>query len=137
METVNPADKTQYPEIEKCLNDLTSWDWIFGKTPPFTIERNFENIFDDKNKANFDLKVKIEKGRLTDMKINFHTEEDIGLDCVHSLERNLDGCRLCNEDITSLLSQVKTDWISSDFYSTQTQEVLDWCLQCVLQGILV
>ena len=137
METVNPADKILYPEIEKCLDELTSWDWIYGKTPPFTIERNFENKISNKHKCKADLKVRIEKGHLTNLQLKLLTEENIDLNCVHSLESSLEGCRLCREDVIGRLTQVKTDWISRDCYSVQTREVLDWCLQCILQGLSV
>ena len=137
VETVNPADDTRYPGIQKHLNDLKSWDWIYGKTPPFTIERNFVNKFSNENNTTADLKVRIEKGHVTNLHMNLLPEESVNFDCIQSLESSLEGCRLCREDVTSQLSQIKIDWISRNCYSIQTQKVLDWCLQCVLQGLSV
>lgn len=129
VETVNPADDTRYPGIQKHLNDLKSWDWIYGKTPPFTIERNFVNKFSNENNTTADLKVRIEKGHVTNLHMNLLPEESVNFDCIQSLESSLEGCRLCREDVTSQLSQIKIDWISRNCYSIQTQKVLDWCLQ--------
>ena len=57
--------------------------------------------------------------------------------CIRSLEEGLEGTRLCRENVTSQLSQIKTDWVSNSYYTAQTQQELDWYLLCVIQLLAI
>lgn len=35
--TVDPADEAQFPGVSEKSSLLQSWQWTFGKTPPFTM----------------------------------------------------------------------------------------------------
>ncbi|XP_061693760.1 lipoyltransferase 1, mitochondrial [Syngnathoides biaculeatus] len=38
MNVVNPADESAFPGLSRTLSELREWDWIFGKTPKFSIQ---------------------------------------------------------------------------------------------------
>ncbi|KAL8589176.1 hypothetical protein ACOMHN_052514 [Nucella lapillus] len=41
VSVVDPTDESTFPGVTAAQRRLVSWDWIFGKTPPFTITRTF------------------------------------------------------------------------------------------------
>ena len=48
---IDPTDESKFPGITAIITRLKSWDWIFGKTPPFTISRSFVKGFASVNNA--------------------------------------------------------------------------------------
>lgn len=47
---VNPADESVFPGVSRAAEELRSWDWIFGKTPKFSIQTPL-NLMDDRSSA--------------------------------------------------------------------------------------
>ena len=35
---VNPADESAFPGLSRTVAELHSWDWMFGKTPKFSVQ---------------------------------------------------------------------------------------------------
>ena len=123
---------TQYLGLENHSKELESWEWIYGKTPSFSIERQFSTALNNTHNV-ADLHVNIRKGLVHNMQVKILRTENIHPLCIKSLETGLEGTRLCNKTVTSQLSQIKLDWISKNYYTVQSQQVLDWCLLCVIQ----
>jgi len=38
---INPTDEQEFADISSLRSELTSWDWIYGHTPKFDIDRTF------------------------------------------------------------------------------------------------
>ncbi|XP_070813801.1 lipoyl amidotransferase LIPT1, mitochondrial [Chaetodon trifascialis] len=47
---VNPADESAFPGLGRAAAELRSWDWIFGKTPKFSVQTLLE-LTDDQSSA--------------------------------------------------------------------------------------
>lgn len=135
---MNPNDLDLFPGVENHLTELKSWEWIFGKTPPFSIHRVF------KGKANtvnvLDVKVNIAKGRIHNLQLN-------ELNVLHAkyidsrvflmVRVGLEEVRLCPNEVRKSLSQVKMEWIAEQLYTVDTHQYLDWLLQCVMETLSI
>lgn len=47
---VNPADESAFPGLSRAAEELRSWNWIFGKTPKFSIQTLLD-LKDDRSSA--------------------------------------------------------------------------------------
>lgn len=66
FQLVNPTDKW-FPGIEELREGLTNWDWIIGKTPNFSVEKEL-TLKDANNQHKIKLSVDVEKGLIADRK---------------------------------------------------------------------
>jgi len=41
FQVINPTDEHEFSGIHNLCSELTSWEWIYGHTPKFDIERTF------------------------------------------------------------------------------------------------
>ncbi|XP_044142693.1 lipoyltransferase 1, mitochondrial [Bufo gargarizans] len=44
---VDPSDETLFPGITKKKKELCTWDWIYGKTPKFDVQKSFQILHKD------------------------------------------------------------------------------------------
>ncbi|XP_007521913.1 lipoyltransferase 1, mitochondrial [Erinaceus europaeus] len=42
---INPTDETRFPGISNKVRELQSWEWIYGKTPNFSINTSFNVLY--------------------------------------------------------------------------------------------
>lgn len=71
---IEPIERN-FPGLEDIKKDLKSWDWIFGKTPKFTVLKHFNlsEEFLQKNEYSdqkLTLKVLVENGIIDDIEVN-------------------------------------------------------------------
>lgn len=66
---VEPSDKL-FPGLDKIRNELESWEWVYGRTPNFEINRCVELP----SGAVADLKISVNRGRIDDMSIETSEE---------------------------------------------------------------
>lgn len=52
FQLINPTEKW-FPGIDDIREQFSSWDWRYGKTPDFTVEKDF------KLKSDYDVKIKL------------------------------------------------------------------------------
>lgn len=60
FQLVNPTEKW-FPGIEELQKEFSSWDWIFGKTPKFTVEKELALKADDEKQLKMKLTVEVDK----------------------------------------------------------------------------
>jgi len=139
LDHINPVDENLYPGVCKHYEELLAWDWIYGKTPSFSIHRQFtDNTQDLKTTAHvaFD----VTKGRIMNPKIDIKpagyglssgvVDKTVLLELLIGLQ-DLKFERRC---VTQALSDVKMRWISAQQYDVDTHRTLDWVILCVIES---
>ena len=134
IEYINPLDESVFPGITKYYNELLAWDWVYGKTPPFTITRNFKKLIKTvENIICFESK--IEKGKIHNLQINTYNIAPVNPKVFTTLQLGLEGIRLDDQDVLKALSHVKMEWIQHRLYTTENHDLLDWLLLCVIETL--
>lgn len=60
---INPADETEFPGIKNKARELQAWDWLYGKTPKFSINTSF-NIADEQSWVEIKVTMDIKNGKI-------------------------------------------------------------------------
>lgn len=60
FQLVNPTEKW-FPGIEELRQEFSSWDWVLGKTPKFTVEKDLALKADDEKQLKMKLAVEVDK----------------------------------------------------------------------------
>ncbi|XP_070252770.1 lipoyl amidotransferase LIPT1, mitochondrial [Myotis yumanensis] len=60
---INPADETRFPGINSKARELQTWEWIYGKTPKFSIVTSF-NVLHEQSLLEIKVLIDIKKGRI-------------------------------------------------------------------------
>lgn len=60
---MNPTEKW-FPGINEIKEEFSSWDWVIGKTPKFTVEKELSLKADDEKQLKMKLNVEVDKVRL-------------------------------------------------------------------------
>ena len=104
FQLINPTDKW-FPGIKEIRDEYGSWEWVFGKTPKFAVEKELFLKADDKEHK-ITLSVEVDKGLMTDINIVMPSSERVPVvSALHQQpynENNLNG-------IISALKLVSTD----------------------------
>ena len=92
------------PEEWKAVHELKedkydTWDWNFGRSPKFNIQRSKRFPIGE-----IDLRIFVEKGHIKDFKIY---GDFFGKEPVEKLEKLLEGARYEKEDISNLLKDIE------------------------------
>lgn len=138
IQTVDPLDKNLFNGVENSLTELRSWEWIFGKTPPFSIERTFYSKTKNMNVLN--ISVDVTKGRIHNLKLNelnLVKANGVNGKSFLALKIGLEETKLCPNEVRKSLSNVKMEWIAQQVYTVNTHEYLDWVLQCVMETFAI
>lgn len=92
---VEPKESS-FPGLNSLRNELSSWDWLYGRTPKFTVSKFLENY------GNVELLV--EKGKVTNI-TSIHNEITVALNEDHQMYREFIG-RKFDQYVFSLLKDV-------------------------------
>lgn len=65
FQLINPTEKW-FPGLMELRETFASWDWRFGKTPKFTVQKDIQLKSGDKDSC-FQLKMEVEKGLIGDI----------------------------------------------------------------------
>ena len=69
VEQLEVTDEQQFPGLETFYKSHQSWDWIFGKTPKFSVSRSFHR---PKRGSPFflDIDLTVDRGLITEAKLS-------------------------------------------------------------------
>uniref|UniRef100_A0A1B0FHZ4 BPL/LPL catalytic domain-containing protein n=2 Tax=Glossina morsitans morsitans TaxID=37546 RepID=A0A1B0FHZ4_GLOMM len=68
FQLINPTEKW-FPGIDVLRHELSSWEWIVGKTPTFSVEKELALKTDGDKQLIMKLSVSVEKGLMADINI--------------------------------------------------------------------
>lgn len=69
FQLINPTEKW-FPGLMELRETFASWDWRFGKTPKFTVQKDIQLKSTDKD-SSFQLKMEVEKVTLKVLHLRF------------------------------------------------------------------
>ena len=67
--TVDPTDETQFPGVAKHKQEFLNWSWIYGKTPKFSVTRNFTGHLFHGKTCQVTVSMVVEKGKVSQFEI--------------------------------------------------------------------
>lgn len=74
FQLINPTEKW-FPGIDALRQEFSSWDWVLGKTPKFTVEKELSLKADDNKQLKMKVTVEVDKGLMSDISIIMPTGE--------------------------------------------------------------
>ena len=70
---VDPTDQSRFPGVTSIQRRFASWDWVFAKSPPFSITRTFAKSVEDSgaqySEYSMRTKIVIEKGKVKSVSV--------------------------------------------------------------------
>lgn len=108
---INPKDETLFPGINNKAKELQTWEWIYGKTPKFTVNTSFNVLY---GQSDLEIKVfiDIKNGRieLCNIKAPDHW---LPLEICDKLNSSFIGSKFCPIETTSHKSCLENDELHS------------------------
>ncbi|XP_002710032.3 lipoyl amidotransferase LIPT1, mitochondrial [Oryctolagus cuniculus] len=97
---INPADETLFPGINSKAKELQTWEWIYGKTPKFSINTSFNVLY---KHSHLEIKVfiDIKNGRIEICSIEA-PDHWLPLEICDKLNSNFIGSKFCPIETTML-----------------------------------
>ncbi|XP_039482297.1 lipoyltransferase 1, mitochondrial [Drosophila santomea] len=75
FQLVNPTEKW-FPGIEELRSNYSSWDWVIGKTPKFTVQKDLE-VKGDEQDMKLKLSVEVEAGLMKEIGIQLPQSDQL------------------------------------------------------------
>ncbi|XP_013108710.2 lipoyltransferase 1, mitochondrial [Stomoxys calcitrans] len=105
FQLVNPTEKW-FPGINVIRQEFSSWDWVLGKTPKFSVEKELAIKADEDKHLKMKLIVEVDKGLMTEIGIEMPSGERVPI--VSQLQNKPYNEKNLN-NIISALKLVSTD----------------------------
>jgi len=134
VNNVDPLDEAQFPGVSKHAEELESWDWIYGRTPPFKIQRHFQKGENKTQPSMLHIELDVTKGKISDITFNNLNCHGVSGQCFVDLKMGLVGAQFKKEELLTTLADVKRSWIEKSLYDAKTFGYLDWLLSCVIES---
>nr|XP_056717993.1 lipoyltransferase 1, mitochondrial [Euleptes europaea] len=121
INVINPADEREFPGINNKARELQAWDWIYGKTPKFSISKCL-NIEDEQSCLDVKISMDIKNGKIETCNIDVPQHWLPPMMC-NKLGDSLIGSKFCPS---------KTTYVANALLSTCTDYKLyrKWNLLC-------
>ncbi|BFZ21420.1 hypothetical protein BsWGS_24459 [Bradybaena similaris] len=72
---IDPVNEVEFPGVKDILNRLKSWDWIYGKTPKFSLHRTFSGHKFQDDFCTLTITINIEKGHVASVSLHLNNEK--------------------------------------------------------------
>ncbi|XP_025724776.1 lipoyl amidotransferase LIPT1, mitochondrial [Callorhinus ursinus] len=97
---INPTDETLFPGINNKATELQTWEWIYGKTPKFSINTSF-NVLYEQSHLEIKIFIGIKGGRIEICNIEA-PDHWLPLEICDKLNSSFIGSKFCPNEITML-----------------------------------
>ena len=130
LQWIEPSD-IQFPGFQKIYDEISDWEWIYGRTPKFSLKRHFVKNMEYFIEHSVTIDIEMDKGRITNINIDtnfnetFSKIEPIILD-------NFIGSKFWFHDLRNNLFKVK-----HDLTSFNEKELNDWVVYCLSKTLFV
>ncbi|XP_022318020.2 lipoyl amidotransferase LIPT1, mitochondrial-like isoform X2 [Crassostrea virginica] len=124
---IDPGDETLFPGVTEINKASKDWEWVFGKTPKFSIKRTFTS---GELRTELSVSCHFEKGRIKTAEIMCDYRTPCVEEFTDRLQRELTGRRLHRED----LHQTLNDYDLSQF-DQKHSAVISWIIQSCVQAL--
>eukprot|EP00079_Xenopus_tropicalis_P020668 XP_012811814.1 PREDICTED: lipoyltransferase 1, mitochondrial isoform X1 [Xenopus tropicalis] len=99
---IDPMDESLFPGISQKKRDLYTWEWIYGKTPIFSLKTTFQILYQN-SLVDFKLSMQIKNGYIEECSIDFPNHW-LPKDLSNDLQSALEGCKFCPTETAFLVS---------------------------------
>ncbi|KAG8536669.1 hypothetical protein GDO81_005489 [Engystomops pustulosus] len=99
---VDPGDETLFPGITQKKNELCNWDWIYGKTPKFDVQKTFQILYKD-TVVNVNINMAIKNGYIESCSLGLPSDWLSEQQC-NELQNSLVGSKYCPSEIVFLVT---------------------------------
>jgi hypothetical protein len=107
------------------------WQWIFGKTPKFTISRKFTS---EKHRTELSVIFHFEKGRIQSSEIICDSSVPHIMEFTVRLQNDLIGRRLHGEDLNPVLQVSDMSPLDSEHMAVK-QWIVNCCVEALCTGV--
>ncbi|XP_016012784.1 lipoyltransferase 1, mitochondrial [Rousettus aegyptiacus] len=97
---INPKDETQFPGINSKAKELQTWEWIYGKTPKFSVNTSF-NVSHGQSHLEIKVFLDIKNGRIEICNIEA-PDHWLPLEIRDKLNSSFIGSKFCPAEMTML-----------------------------------
>ncbi|XP_039723080.1 lipoyl amidotransferase LIPT1, mitochondrial isoform X1 [Pteropus medius] len=97
---INPKDETQFPGINSKAKELQTWEWIYGKTPKFSVNTSF-NVSHGQSHLEIKVFLDIKNGRIEICNIEA-PDHWLPLEIRDKLNSSFIGSKFCPAEVTML-----------------------------------
>jgi lipoyltransferase 1 len=137
---INPADESMFPGIHSLATQLKKWDWVYGHTPKFHIDRQFCCHIQNTD-IQFTICAEVDHGHLLSISIEPRgfrkQDEDCAIAACTNLALALQGIRFWPSDISSVIQHAMAvpncTALSAQFVS-ELSKCMSECLVSVASG---
>ena len=134
MQYVNPDDSNKYPDVQKFKDELKQEDWIYGKTPKFTLCRTFTSTGFEHSPVECAFTIHIDKGRINDVLIETSIDDLKTKEFVSYMVNGLRDKRFWNSDIQDFIDETTQQFVEDRGHVIQNKK-FDWILRCLRQTL--
>ncbi|CAG5078779.1 Similar to LIPT1: Lipoyltransferase 1 [Cotesia congregata] len=104
FQMVNPTEDW-FPGLNKLISEFRSWDWIYGKTPSFTVNRLLKLPCSGNSSSDLvNLTLTVEKGIIEDIKMSLPSDLTSSASSEASVISNLRGTRYHHKVIDKIIA---------------------------------
>ncbi|KAG9339440.1 hypothetical protein JZ751_023577 [Albula glossodonta] len=101
---VDPTDELSLPGIHKMASELESWEWVYGKTPKFSVSTSFEVNY-EASSTNVMLNMDVKNGVIEMCTIEL-PQDWLPKSVCTELSEVLIGCKFCPNEVAVLTAAV-------------------------------
>lgn len=127
---INPSE-AQFPGLQKIYDELCDWEWIYGRTPNFSLTRHFANNLEYYIEHQITVNVSIEKGRISKIDIETNFNETY-LKMRPLIQEHLIGTRFWLNDL-----QMSLNMINQESRHFGEVELHSWVVNCLSKVLCV
>ncbi|XP_007889348.1 lipoyltransferase 1, mitochondrial [Callorhinchus milii] len=109
---IDPDNHLTLPGVNKCAEELRSWEWVYGKTPKFSVSHCFTVDY-NLSRAEVKLNMVVNRGSIESCNIEMLSDW-LPAELCHQLASNLIGARFCPTETTVLASAHLRAWPRQD-----------------------
>ncbi|XP_062566215.1 lipoyltransferase 1, mitochondrial-like [Saccostrea cucullata] len=131
IEWIDPGDEASFPGVTQIRQASEDWEWIFGRTPKFTLDRKFTS---NKLKAELSVIFNFDKGRIISSEIICHCSVPDISEFTAWLQKGFTGQRLHREDLDKVLQVPNVSQFDFD-QVTLMQWIVHCCSQTLCTGV--
>lgn len=131
---VNPVSEAEFPGVLDIVQRLQSWDWVYGKTPRFSLHRVFSGPGLHSNDYCLKTDIDIEKGSVASVRL--HLDDPSLAELVHAINifylQNAKDLKLVHHSLSHLKD--KSFHYVHTVLNNKSPEVMfvaKWIIQCV------
>ncbi|XP_048091088.1 lipoyltransferase 1, mitochondrial [Alosa alosa] len=99
---VHPGDEECWPGIQNMAQELQTWEWVYGKTPKFSVCTSFD-IQSESSRANVMLNLDIKNGIIENCVIGMTTEW-LPKNLLEEFSSFVKGCKFCPNEMPALVA---------------------------------